>query len=243
MILVFDTSSPRTSIAVGEPEAETPAAAFSEVTGGANQASAWLHKKLAEVVAEAGASMDDVTLVAVGRGPGTFTGSRVAVATAKGLCLGLGCPALPLSTLSAVGSASGARSTVALLDARRGDVYALLLERDDDGWVHGAGEETCEPIESVLKRAPSEATLVGPGVTAYRERIEAWRIAHANGFALRESDGVTVDGLWAAARAAASRGEAVDAGTVEVEYLRESYAQMGLNVPKRPVTRSPFLDS
>ena len=165
------------------------------------------------------------------------------MATAKGLCLGLGCPALPLSTLAAVGSDSGGRSAIALLDARRGDVYALALHADGDGWIHPDGDESCQPIESVLERGPSEAILVGPGVSAYRSRIEAWRTAHKSEFELRASDGVTVEGLWASARAAASRGEAVDARALQVQYLRESYAEMGLNVPKRPVTRSPFLDS
>lgn len=256
MILAFDSSTTRTSIAIGASEADKPIAAFSEQTGGANQASTWLHERIADVVKQAGAAMQDVSLVAVGRGPGMFTGARVAAATAKGLCLGLGCPALPVSTLAAIGSAVGAKRVVALIDARRGEVYSLTLEADAEGRLHPSGDEACEPVEATLSRALAPATvapthLVGPGVSPYRERIEAWRAAqpgHLGGTleipaSVDGGDGVSVAGLWAAARTAAAAGRAIPADALSVHYLRESYAEMGLNVPKRPVTRSPFLDS
>lgn len=76
-----------------------------------------------EVLAEAGVARDAIELVAVGTGPGLFTGTRVGVATAKGIAFALGRPLVGVSSLVAVLRATGANGV--MLDAGRGEVYAL----------------------------------------------------------------------------------------------------------------------
>ncbi len=77
---------------------------------------------LAEVLAEAGKGWQDLTALAVGTGPGNFTGVRIAVAAARGLALGLGIPAIGVTRLEAL--AHGLPRPLSVIeDARRDEVY------------------------------------------------------------------------------------------------------------------------
>lgn len=77
---------------------------------------------LTEVLAEAGKGWPDLTALAVGTGPGNFTGVRIAVAAARGLALGLGIPAIGVTRLEAV--AYGLPRPLSVIeDARRDEVY------------------------------------------------------------------------------------------------------------------------
>ena len=73
------------------------------------------------LLAEAGVALSEVELIAVGTGPGNFTGIRIAVALARGLALGLGVPLVGVTSLQALGF--GHPAPLVCLDARRGAVY------------------------------------------------------------------------------------------------------------------------
>jgi tRNA threonylcarbamoyladenosine biosynthesis protein TsaB len=95
-----------------------------------------------EVLAQAGWEGSSIELVAVGRGPGSFTGVRVGMATAKGLGLALGVPLVGVVSLDAMAAAArelcGDVDVVALLDAKKGELY---------GAAYGAqGQRTAEPV-------------------------------------------------------------------------------------------------
>lgn len=84
---------------------------------------------LQELLAAAGMDWPDLDAVAVGIGPGNFTGIRIAVSAARGLALGLNKPAIGVSTLEA--QAEGVeRPCLSLHDARRGMTYAQVLRGD-----------------------------------------------------------------------------------------------------------------
>jgi tRNA threonylcarbamoyladenosine biosynthesis protein TsaB len=81
-------------------------------------------------VAAAG-GWDEVGLIAVGLGPGSFTGVRIGIATARGLAASTGLPVAGVCTLDAIGRAlregdGGGTDCLAVLDARRGEVFAAL---------------------------------------------------------------------------------------------------------------------
>lgn len=88
-----------------------------------------------EVLSRAGVALDAIDRIAVGIGPGSFTGVRIAVATAKGLHLASGVALVGVSSLDALAaSAWSARGPVlSTLDARRGEVYAALYDVAPDG--------------------------------------------------------------------------------------------------------------
>ena len=92
---------------------------------------------LEEVLAEAGLDWHDLAAVAVGTGPGNFTGVRIAVAAARGLALGLGIPAIGVTRLEAL--AYGLPRPVTVVeDARRGEVYVQAFGPDGAGAAHMA---------------------------------------------------------------------------------------------------------
>ncbi len=85
-----------------------------------------------EVIKEANLSLNDIHAVAVSMGPGSYTGLRIGVSTAKGFCFGLGVPLIAISTLQSI--AFGARENennciiVPMIDARRMEVYTALYD-------------------------------------------------------------------------------------------------------------------
>lgn len=126
---------------------------------------------LEEVLAEARLGWRDLDALAVGVGPGNFTGIRIAVSAARGLALALGVPAIGVSTLEA--QAEGmARPCLSLADARRGMVYAQVLGAEGDPAPFIADDAAS--LHPDLQRAPmaDPATL-----TPAMARIAAARLA------------------------------------------------------------------
>jgi tRNA threonylcarbamoyl adenosine modification protein YeaZ len=98
-------------------------------------------------------------------GPGSFTGIRVGVSAARGLALALGCPAVGISTLEAIGIAMATfhrRSVLAVIDAKRGEVYAQLFAPDGQA----AGKALAiAPERAAELAAGAGAALAGSGAS------------------------------------------------------------------------------
>jgi tRNA threonylcarbamoyladenosine biosynthesis protein TsaB len=113
---------------------------------------------LEEVLAEGGLGWHDLKALAVGTGPGNFTGVRIAVAAARGLALGLGIPAVGVTRLEAL--AYGLPRPVTVVeDARRGEVY---IQRFDMG---GPGAARLE-LAGVNPTGPLTGNAAGAGALA-----------------------------------------------------------------------------
>jgi tRNA threonylcarbamoyladenosine biosynthesis protein TsaB len=238
-MLCLDASAPRTCVALGRVDGDgrDDLQVIDELEDRANQTSTTLDLRLRASLTKAGIAPAQLGAIACGRGPGTFTGSRVAVATAKGLALGLGLPMVPVSTLASLAASSPVNGRVlALLDARREQVYAGVFELGES--VVAVGEEQVIELNRLLAGRDDldELSAIGPGCGAYAEQLPA---------SLRErssvTPGPTAAGLWRASVSAWRAGAAVDAGALSVCYLRESYAEMGIHKPKRPRYVSPFV--
>ena len=87
---------------------------------------------LEEMLQQAGIGWRDLTALAVGTGPGNFTGVRISVAAARGLALGLGVPAVGVSRLEALAHLLPRPLTV-IEDARRGEVYVQAFTQEGAG--------------------------------------------------------------------------------------------------------------
>jgi tRNA threonylcarbamoyladenosine biosynthesis protein TsaB len=106
---------------------------------------------------EAGLRPEELDALAVGTGPGSFTGVRIGLATARALAFALDLPAAGVSTLDAL--AAGAAGAVPVIDAKRGEVFALV-----------GGEQRClKPAD--LEPVPG-ALCVGDGAVRYRSILE-----------------------------------------------------------------------
>lgn len=222
-LLAIDTSTPMTALALGRGGELVAQARHDDR---ARPGSELLTPRIAALLAEAGVTARDLAAVAVGVGPGTFTGTRVALATAKGLASALPCPLYAVSTLAAVAAGAAADGAVlATIDARRGEVYAGWFDVGADGPAARGAEMVC-PLDHVL------ADMSGvPGSQVVGSGAPAWG---------QHEPGVDPRGLWRAAVLAA-RGAPVEVAAIDATYLRASYAELGVNTPKQPPVRSPFV--
>ena len=119
---------------------------------------------------EAGIGISDVDAIAFGRGPGSFTGLRIAAGIAQGLAAGARLPVVPVSNLAAI-AAAGARNTgvtriLACLDARMGEVYWAAYEMRDSVPVAVTDERLSKP-DAVTLPHPGEWNGAGHGFGAY----------------------------------------------------------------------------
>jgi tRNA threonylcarbamoyladenosine biosynthesis protein TsaB len=183
------------------------------------------------LLAEAGLARTQLDAIAVGRGPGAFTGVRLAIALAQGIALALERPVLPVSTLAvlaagapAVGQVDGPARILAAIDARMGEVYAAAFAREDDGTLRALDAERVLPPDAVALPAGVDAHWqgVGTGFAAaggvLAQRLQP-ALARVDPSALpRACD------LARLAAAAFARGEGLAPERVEPAYLRDNVA-------------------
>jgi tRNA threonylcarbamoyladenosine biosynthesis protein TsaB len=168
----FDTSTAATSACVlradGEVFEHVPAPArLLEPPGHSRE----LLPAVEDLMARAGVGWADETGIAVGVGPGGFTGLRIGVATARALATAARLPVHPVSSLAALAAGIGEPLALPLIDARRGEVFAALFEH---------GVPVVEPFaarpEQVAERAGRDiagAVAAGDGSLRFREILEA----------------------------------------------------------------------
>jgi tRNA threonylcarbamoyladenosine biosynthesis protein TsaB len=123
-----------------------------------------------ELLQEAGIGLKDLDAVAFGRGPGGFTGLRIAAGVAQGLAAAAGLPVVAVSDLAALARAgarsSGRRRVLACLDARMGQVYWAAFEVDPDSARPATAEALCAP--EAVQPPPGEPWFgAGHGLSAY----------------------------------------------------------------------------
>ena len=175
-ILGFDTSTNATSACVlrsdGEAFEHVPAAERLLARPGH---AAELMPAVARTMEEAGVTWDDVDAIAVGVGPGTFTGLRIGIATARALAQARGLPLRPVSSLAALAAPLDAgRARLALIDARRGELFAALQDADGERWPPFVSppEALAERIGKAFPGA-EKPLGAGDGSIRFRELLEA----------------------------------------------------------------------
>jgi tRNA threonylcarbamoyladenosine biosynthesis protein TsaB len=200
-----------------------------------------------DMLNEAGHRKEDLAAVGVTVGPGSFTGVRIGVATAKGLAWGLGCDLVGVTSLAAMAAAlleenPAAEVAVPVLDARRGEVFAGVFQRDGawvqpvvppqartpDSWWAGVTGAVTDPEQPVYGGDGAEL-LLGQGASLRPE------LAHRGVPALRP---------WSSAHPATARtlAKALNAGCLPTvhpfallpEYLRVSDAEVKRNLDLTP---------
>ncbi len=130
---------------------------------------------LQDLLAAAGVGLVDLDAIAFGRGPGSFTGVRIAVAVTQGAAFGAGLPTVPVSTLAALALGefrrTGRRRVLAALDARMGEVYWGAYQIADDDLVLSLGDELVVAPALVPVPEGIDWCGVGPGWGVYRDAL------------------------------------------------------------------------
>jgi tRNA threonylcarbamoyladenosine biosynthesis protein TsaB len=175
-ILAFDTATAATTVALGNGQIlelrDDPAA------GERPHHATRLLPMVSELLDRAAAGWDSVDRIAVGVGPGTFTGLRVGIATAKALARAAGTPVVAVSTLEALALNARAASApvAAVLDARRGEVFAAAWLYDETAALREAllapRAWRPEDLAKALEQLGSGVLAIGDGAIAFREVLD-----------------------------------------------------------------------
>jgi tRNA threonylcarbamoyladenosine biosynthesis protein TsaB len=128
-----------------------------------------------ELLAEAGIGKHALDAIAVGRGPGAFTGVRLAISLAQGMAMALDRPVVTVSSLAALALEAPEDDTaiLAVIDARMGEIYAASYRRDGEGGLIALDEERVCTAESLQLPQAEAWHVVGSGWATYRDTLRS----------------------------------------------------------------------
>ncbi len=182
-VLGIDTSTVLLSVAVLDngriaAECERESAQTGDRRPGRSNHAEGLIPLIEEVLARAAMDLSSLSLLGVAVGPGSFTGLRIGISTAKGLVYGSDTPMMGVRTLEAmayrVPPGDAANFVCPLMDARKGEVYGALYRRTT-ATLECLIEDSVAAPESMVRRADAMASgscvFVGSGARAYAELI------------------------------------------------------------------------
>lgn len=246
-VLAFDTATRATAVALvdvdvdalGRGDAEHALVAYEgrddPAAGERPRHTTRLMPLIVEVLERAATGWDEVERIAVGVGPGTFTGLRVGVATARALARARDIPLVGISTLRSLavgavpagGGSDGREVVLAALDARRGEVFAAAWAAPD--LARGAGRPRLEPramapaeLAQAYAQIGSDVLIIGDGAVAFRGVLER------SGTWIPEDDSpLHRVSAVSHGRLAVSQSPALP-GDVQPEYLRAPDAELAL---------------
>jgi tRNA threonylcarbamoyladenosine biosynthesis protein TsaB len=190
-----------------------------------------------DITEASGIPLDQVDLFAVDIGPGSYTGVRVGVATAKAFAWALGKKLAAVCSLDALAEAAKdlGKTIVPVLDARRGQLYTATYRNDSGSLTRINGPAVTEAA-GLLNTIPHPAVLLGDAISRFPDELIAGEgITHAP------------QELWIPAAPviaelglrAAQRGELADPVMLEPLYLRPSEAEQKLGVRVDPASTEP----
>lgn len=184
------------------------------------QHSEFLSPCVSEVLADGNLKMEDLSLVAVGKGPGSFIGVRIAMAYAKGLCVALGIPLVGVGTLSSIAFAPGLPlgEGVAVIDARRGEYYVQTFQRSKGDLVTAVDAPHLYPAQDMAELIAANDFVVGTSLTEWAGGLSS---------SIFPVDGPSAEGFLDAfhARLAEPRGVVDETATLVPDYVRDPDAK------------------
>lgn len=233
LILALDTATEAVGIGIGAlgDSASPIEVLHDEASLAPRQANTVLLGRARDALAALGAGFKDVRIVVAGRGPGSFTGVRIGVATAKGLARGLEAPLFGVGSLDAIAWRLAGRfeGTIALLgDAMRGEVYPALFSASGGRVERLTADTVARPADVAAawsRELGGPVLLAGNGLAKYEDGFRE-ALPHAM-IAGRDDWYPSGAGLLAAFEEARRGGEAAggDPGIVLPIYTRLSDAE------------------
>ena len=230
LVLAADTSTQAASVAVGD-ENKLYGEMYTDIKLKHSERLMFL---VDDLLRNIGMTIGDMDMCAVGVGPGSFTGIRIAMAAVKGLCQGGGKPIAGISSLEccALGqNSSDGELILPVFDAQRSDVYtACFVKRD--GVLVRTEEDLIMGLEELRERVEGSASrciLCGDAVFRYREEFLGWKNAF---IAPPETLLPRASSLIGPALRMHSEGRLSDCMSIVPSYLRRSQAEADLEKKK-----------
>lgn len=215
-ILALETSTEYCSVALWHDGAVSERC---ELVG--QKHSEMLLSMLDALLQDAGLGIRDMDGIAFGKGPGSFTGVRIACGVAQGLALGANLEVVGVCTLEALAQASGHDKVIAALDARMGEIYLAAYEKLEDAWTTVIAPCLCK-AEDAPQVTGAAWYGVGSGFAVHGAALQARYGGQLNGFDAREMPQASAIAQLAAIEFA--KGNAVDAALALPLYLRDKVA-------------------
>ncbi len=224
IVLAIETATPICSVALLD---ESRLIAERTLDSGTTHAER-LALMIESVLKDGDISAGDLNGIAISIGPGSFTGLRIGLSVAKGLCFGCGCPLVAVSTLDALAWRVPFSSyhVCPTLDARKKEVYACLYEVSNVS-LRRLWEPIVVSPDNMLKRIERPTVFLGNGAKVYRDEIVSALGKDAH-FAPKE---LFTPSAGAVARLGLEKLEAeevTDLYSVQPVYLRKSETQLGI---------------
>ena len=175
MILLIDTSTEKAAVSVADKDKLT---GFTEENPQPKEHASWLHPAIKRMLERSGTVMEELEAVAVSAGPGSYTGLRVGMAAAKGICYALQIPLITVNTLQIMAEAMvlQAKEKKALvcpmIDARRQEVFTAIYSADM--------QEILAPQALILDKTSFERTLADNRIIFSGSGAGKWKILTAS---------------------------------------------------------------
>lgn len=178
-------------------------------------------------LALAGIGVDVVDLFALTLGPGSFTGLRIGASTIKGLAVTKGKPVVGVSTLEALAynAVDFPGLICPMLDARKGEVYAALYRRNEEGFLDTVREEQATTPGQFVPGIDGRVLFLGDGLAESGDFIRQSLRGRAH-FAPPNRQAVRASSVALIGRRKHGRGERLDVVSFVPRYLRRSEAEV-----------------
>jgi tRNA threonylcarbamoyladenosine biosynthesis protein TsaB len=221
-VLGLDTATASTAVALAGPDGWLSEQRDVVAPGDRPQHAQSLLALAAKLLAAGGVGWQEIGLLAVGVGPGGYTGLRIGLATAHGIAQASGAQLMGVGTLRALAEPVSGRSVAAVVDARRGEAF-LAVYRDGEELLAPRVAQPEQLARLALAGGP-ETLAIGDGALRFRALIEDGGVAVAP----------TESRLHGVSAAAICRLAVGGSGTPAIpDYLRPSDAELALGGGRR----------
>jgi tRNA threonylcarbamoyladenosine biosynthesis protein TsaB len=177
-VIAFDTATALTAVSLRDIPGVIDLARVDDPPPGARPGHASrLLSLINAVLTEAGGGWSGVDRIAVGVGPGTFTGLRIGIATAQALARSASKPVVGVSTLSslAVAAHDGERAIITAIDARRGEVFVAAWAADQDPLTAQPALRPCvirpDQLPGLVQSSGTQTIAVGDGALKFADEL------------------------------------------------------------------------
>jgi tRNA threonylcarbamoyladenosine biosynthesis protein TsaB len=225
LILAIENSSQCGSVALVSPDLCLAESSLTTSTTHSRR----LLVSIQQVMAETGVTWEEIAAIAVSSGPGSFTGLRIGLTTAKGLAMATGKPLIAVSSLTTLACQlhSTARLICPVLDARKQEVYTAFYRCDGAGIPRRISEIVAITPQALAATITEEVIFLGDGATIYRDVLKAGAEGMAS-FARPEIFFLRAAALGASALDKWHKQDFLDTVNAIPDYVRLSEAEVNL---------------